>query len=52
MGARVGVLPLANIGGWIGRAIANGEAKGFVTLAAVIVAFVVLYKLLSWYRLS
>jgi hypothetical protein len=41
---------LANIGGRIGRGIANGELWAWIAAVGVIVAFAVTYRLMVWFR--
>ena len=43
---------LSRISGQIGRGMANGEPMAFVRAVLVVVGFVVLYKLLVYWRTS
>jgi hypothetical protein len=41
---------MGNIGGWIGRGIAQGDPIAFVAAAAVMAVFVMTYRLMVWWR--
>ncbi len=41
---------VANIGGWIGRGIANGDPMAWGVAGTVIATFVAAYRLLAWTR--